>query len=71
MSSDPSVLVDQDDLADGADTKHARQNSKPNFAAAPPASLAADVVSSNGLTNLVQQALATGVSNRYYRLRRP
>ena len=30
-----------------------------------------DTVSTNGLTNLVQQALATGVSNRYYRLRRP
>jgi hypothetical protein len=32
---------------------------------------ATNVVSTNGVTNLVQQALATGVSNRYYRLRRP
>ena len=32
---------------------------------------ATNVVSTNGLTNLVQQALASGVSNRYYRLRRP
>ena len=30
-----------------------------------------NVVSTNGFTNLVQQALASGVSNRYYRLRRP
>jgi len=30
-----------------------------------------ELVSTNGFTNLVQQALATGVSNRYYRLRRP
>ena len=32
---------------------------------------ATNVVSTNGITNLVQQALASGVSNRYYRLRRP
>jgi hypothetical protein len=30
-----------------------------------------DTVSTNGVTNLVQQAIATGVSHRYYRLRRP
>ncbi len=31
----------------------------------------ADLVSTNGLTHLVQQTIASGVTNRYYRLRRP
>lgn len=30
-----------------------------------------ELVSTNGITNLVQQAIASGVSSRYYRLRRP
>ncbi len=30
-----------------------------------------ELVSTNGLTNLVQQAVASGVTNRFYRLRRP
>lgn len=30
-----------------------------------------NVVSTNGITNLVQQAIDSGVSNRYYRLRQP
>ena len=30
-----------------------------------------ELVSTNALTNIVQQAIANGVSNRYYRLRRP
>lgn len=30
-----------------------------------------ELVSINGLTNIVEQTVATGVTNRFYRLRRP